>query len=180
MKKFDNLYVAYKVLKVLKTYKNITRTEIVLKTNVNQSYITNSILLLREKGYRIDTINGMDGGYSYKGFIKEFNKNKNKKLSENEVKSIIKLYKDGVQVNDIMNITGKSKPCIFYQLNKNKINLDRNCAINNILLNDLYEKGYSLKEISKMANIEYSLLTKNLYRYVTANRYLKNQKNLIK
>lgn len=168
MKEFNNLEVAYKVLTVLKSYKSITRTELVIKSNVNQSYVTNSIMLLRRKGFKIDTLFGESGGYEYRGYKRAISKNE--KLKQGDSKSIANLYKAGVSIQELKELTGKTKESIFYNLKKEKVILNRKVKKDKELLKRLYEEGHSLKKIAEITNTKYSLIQKNIYRYVKSNR----------
>ncbi|WP_297436992.1 HTH domain-containing protein [uncultured Clostridium sp.] len=174
MSKFDDLERAYKILKILKTAKDITRTDLVIKSGINQTYITKSIEVLREKGYRIDTVMGGNGGYEYHGYEKQISE-KNYRLKDKEIKSIINLYKVGVGIKEIKEISNKSKESIFYNLKKKNIATNRKNKVNEARYKELYEKGYSLKEIAEILGETYENVKSNIYRYIDSS----NRKNKI-
>lgn len=179
----------YKVLYALKTNKYITRVELAIKVNLNVVYVTQAIKYLNENGYDIEVVQGANGGYIYHGKKRKIIvERKNKKIN----KGICALYNnDKITIREIQEITNRSKPAIYYQLNKNKIKLYKKPRKYNAEdIKKMYKEGISIKEISKKFNISYKTASSMLYRFVQGTRrhkinnreeikqYIVNNKNI--
>ena len=159
----------YKVLHVLKANKYVTRTELASKANVNIKYVTYAIQYLCRQQYNIEVVQGKNGGYIYDGKKKKIILER--KISKID-KGICDLYKDdNVKISDIEELTNRSRPAIYYQLNKHKIKLYKKPQkYDGGIIKELYESGKSIKDIAYELNISYKLASSTIYRFVKGNR----------
>ena len=159
----------YKVLNILKASKYATSKEIADKCNINVSYVVAAIKYLRQNGYNIETVQGATGGYIYNG-------KENIKLNDNVTskvsKGIVDLYRNNVPTKDIKEVTNRNQQTIYYHLRKHRIkpNRKRRNIEEYKQIEELYNKGLSIKEIAKNLNIPDSYASKLVYVFVKGNR----------
>lgn len=178
-----SLKEAYRVLEVLKANKFVTSAELSSKCNLNSTYVVLAIKLLKAHGYNIESIKGIAGGYIYHTEKRKIQRYKGERVRNRESKHLIELYNDKLKLKDIIEFSNRSKPTIYAQLKKNGLKPDRKRR--NIeeyrYIEDMYNKGLSIKEIAKKLNIPDSYANKLIYTFVKGNRRNKiNNRDKIK
>ncbi|WP_055069089.1 helix-turn-helix transcriptional regulator [Clostridium massiliamazoniense] len=167
---YYDLEKTYLILDLLKRYKIVNRKKLASDVKTNISYVSESVKYLRKKGYIIESNSGYNGCYIYKGKRKIKNEDK---LSDIEISGIKKLYQKGIKIKDIQSIINMSKVTVFYQLNKERVDLDRV----KVKLDDdrdkiirMYSQGLSIKEIAKNLGISEKRTGSVIYTCVKGNR----------